>query len=250
MGTDFNTMTVPRHTKHHFTDLRPPSFVFLLLGILSTLFPIGCSKTAVVDGEVFVRTQSSSPNNRPLSGVQVYFFTEKQKSKFEEELAKWRENSQFQARRKLNNMKSLMEKQKNLFAAHAGPDGSIDKKKVSEDVWAEAGYSREQIEELNRITLQLETEYWETKYPSALDRSEEYSIHKYDLQQIGEDAAWAVTDTNGAFKLSLTLGKVYWVWCSGSTSGQNVPTSNPWQIKYVPDGGKLVLSDINRLSSQ
>ena len=182
-----------------------------------------------------------------MSGVQVYFFTEKQKTKFEEELAKWRNRSEYQAQDKLSDWDTLIKKREKLFAAHADSDGNVEKQKVSAEVWAEISSLDDQLEALRRIAPQTEWKYWKLNYPSAFDRAED-GIYKYDFHKIGEGAAWAVTDTNGAFTLSLTLGKVYWVWCSGSTSGHNVPISNPWLFKYVPDGGKLVLSDVNRIT--
>lgn len=203
----------------------------LLFTVLSLI--CGCSKIEKIDGEVFVSTTGGTKTIIPYAGVQVYFFTEKQMKAFQDELEDWRTE-----KRRYSTNTELQAEWTKLFESHGDENRKISKDKVPVEVW-------NRVSELEKLLERASPDFWKNLYPAVFDKDE--YLRRWDFEEITNDAIWVVTDPNGKFDISLKLGRVYWVWCSGATEVQTEFVRSPWFFKYVPDGGKLVLTNVNRI---
>jgi hypothetical protein len=208
------------------------NFFWLALAACVTLS--GCSKPVQVDGEVFL-AESSRNSPTPLPGVQIYLFSEEQHQGLLKHLDYyWRSEMRSNATHK--DYDALDAERADLFKKHQSSDGRIYRDKVPQEVW-------NRMEELEPILEKGRSSYWEKRFPANF---EPFSI--WDFNEFTENAISVVSDSSGRFHLTLRTGKKYWVWCSGSTTREtNANVTRPWLFQYEANGGKLILSEVNRL---
>jgi hypothetical protein len=195
-----------------------------------------CSKPIQVEGEVFLaRSGQNSPS--PLRGVQVYLFTEKQHQSLIDELDDWREQMMYNARPP--NFQMLDAERNEIFREYQNPDGSgVHRENVSQEVW-------DRLQHLVAILEKGDSSYWLGKFPAHFEPCGVL----VDFNELTENATSVVSDSTGRFQVSLRTGKKYWVWCSGTTTSDvGAFSTRPWLFQFIPNGSKLVLSEVNRLS--
>lgn len=90
----------------------------------------------------------------------------------------------------------------------------------------------EMAQTINKTKARIEEKIYDKQFP----------LNEEPIKQFLSSVHWTTADSEGEFKVLLSLGRECWV-----VAREEIPPERRWDFRFIPDGTSLVLSDGNAM---